>query len=266
MGDLASSLYALGYHEKVDEKVPTIPKYLVELRKAALARIYTGDKSLAIFLGRPPRIVRPYCLLQIPSYTQALWSNDNNTLNEVDETSALYDPSQSGTSPFTFRDTDPISRTADTCCAALFACFKEEILGFFRGHTANHRAERAREVRSHTLEVLLTTLSSELRSNVERQWSALPQRFKLGTSLRECPLNPFERDFLVSTRLDYLHTILLLDLSVVQNISEPSDSLLSTAREMLSHVVDTVVLRERLVNSGTCLIWKGSCCPDGPVC
>lgn len=111
-------------------------------------------------------------------------------------------------------------------------------------------------------DILLTTSSSELRSNVEQQWLALPRQYKLGTSLRDCPLSPFERDFLVSTRLDYLHTILLLDMVAVQHISEPGDSLLVTAREMLSHVVDTVVLRERLVNSGTCLIWKESCCPQ----
>lgn len=146
MGDLASSLYALGYHEKVDEKIPTIPSYLVELRKAALARIYTGDKSLAIFLGRPPRIVRPYCLLQLPRYTRGLWSEDGNALDEVEGPSVSHSLSQPCASPFMLRDEDPVNRTADTCCAALFACFKEEIMELFRGHTLHHRTARARKV------------------------------------------------------------------------------------------------------------------------
>ncbi|KAJ5807319.1 hypothetical protein N7447_010775 [Penicillium robsamsonii] len=62
-GDVASSLFALGYHEKIDEGVHNIPSFLAELRRACFARIYAADKSLAIFLGRPPRIVKDYCFL-----------------------------------------------------------------------------------------------------------------------------------------------------------------------------------------------------------
>lgn len=98
--------------------------------------------------------------------------------------------------------------------------------------------------------------NSEIRTKIESQWLALPEHFKLSTSLKDCRLSPFERDFLVGTRLDYLHTKFLLDLASLRDIAEPNASLLDTARKMLAHVVEAVILRDRLVNSGTCLIWK----------
>jgi hypothetical protein len=102
----------------------------------------------------------------------------------------------------------------------------------------------------------LTRAHSDVRDKVENQWLALPSHFKLHGSLKDCALSPFERDFLVNTKLDYLHTRFLLDLASLRNIAEPDDSLLGTARSMLTLVVEAVVLRNRLVNSGTCLIWK----------
>ncbi|OBT83805.1 hypothetical protein VE02_08659 [Pseudogymnoascus sp. 03VT05] len=164
MGDLASSLFALGYHENIDE-TPEVPNCVAQLRKAAFSRIYAADKSLAIFLGRPPRITRAYCFFQLPSNIPGLW--------------------------------DTGSTTAPTA-----------------GGPPHHDIH--------------------------------------------CHLGPFERDFLAGARLDHLHILFLLCLVSLRHISEPDDSLLEVAVEMLSLVVETIVLRERLVNSGTSLIWKVS--------
>ena len=57
-------------------------------------------------------------------------------------------------------------------------------------------------------------------------------------------------------RLDYLHTLLLLGLVTQKRASDVDRGLLEVASEMLSITVQVVILRDRLVNSGTCLIWK----------
>lgn len=67
---------------------------------------------------------------------------------------------------------------------------------------------------------------------------------------------PFERDFLASTRLNYLHVRFLLGLVSLPRLTEPDTQLVDIAREMLALVVGTVLQRDRLVNSGTGLIWK----------
>lgn len=60
LGDVISSLFALGYHERIDTE-GQLPAFLKDLRSTALARTFSGDKNVSIFLGRPPRIHSNYC-------------------------------------------------------------------------------------------------------------------------------------------------------------------------------------------------------------
>jgi hypothetical protein len=60
LGDVASSLFALGYHEDVGQEEST-PRFLLRMRRDALRRAYSADKNVSIFLGRPPRIARKHC-------------------------------------------------------------------------------------------------------------------------------------------------------------------------------------------------------------
>lgn len=65
-----------------------------------------------------------------------------------------------------------------------------------------------------------------------------------------------ERDLLVSTRLNHLHVMLLLRMALVRRIIEPDDRLIATSTDILRLVVDAVILRHDLGNSGTSLVWK----------
>ncbi|KAH7142097.1 hypothetical protein EDB81DRAFT_691571 [Dactylonectria macrodidyma] len=239
IGDVASSLFAMGYHEKVDGSTSDIPPFIVELRKACFARIYAADKSLAVFLGRPPRIVKDYCQFKIPSNLEHLWRINRDTTNGTSAIMSEPWVEREANDP-TIADVEPINYTADTRCSALFAFLKEEVL----------RLLRKRHVLNDTGDI------DELRSRVTKQWEDLPVRFRLTTSLKECQRGPFERDFLAGTRLDYLHIHFLLGLVSQRSISEPNDYLLTVATEMLSITVEAIILRDQMVNSGSCLIWK----------
>lgn len=145
MGDVASSLFALGYHERIDEEANNIPTFLAELRRACLARIYAADKSLAIFLGRPPRIVKEYCFLQLPAPTVMTRTRENNPGRNFRQL-----PTSSSESAATTHDrgmdlVEAINYTADTRCSALFAALKEEILLMFRQRYLNE-IEKIRSV------------------------------------------------------------------------------------------------------------------------
>jgi hypothetical protein len=59
-----SDVFALGIHRNDENN--NIPFFLSEIHKRFLAGIYRADKSLAIFLNRPPRIPRHYCDLRFP--------------------------------------------------------------------------------------------------------------------------------------------------------------------------------------------------------
>lgn len=91
LGDVISSISALGYHERLDAK-PDTPRFLIQLRKTAFARAYSADKNLALFFGRPLRMskrfyhlhlpdTRPFNLSEMPSTDDALgpreWHTDS---------------------------------------------------------------------------------------------------------------------------------------------------------------------------------------------
>lgn len=60
LGDVVSSLFALGYHEQLGHPSVT-PPFLRDLRFVAYSRTYSADKNCSIFLGRPPRMLKRYC-------------------------------------------------------------------------------------------------------------------------------------------------------------------------------------------------------------
>lgn len=97
-----------------------------------------------------------------------------------------------------------------------------------------------------------------IRFDLETLWTGLPAHFRLTTSLAACKESPFVKDFLANQRLEYLHTHFLLGLTHLQNHPEPSERLLEVSGEMLSLVVEIMLLRNKLVNSSTNWLWKVS--------
>lgn len=74
--------------------------------------------------------------------------------------------------------------------------------------------------------------------------------------MKACAGTPFERDFLAGTRLNHLHVLFLLRLLFLDTVAEPDVAIIDISEQMLSLVVDTMLLRDQLVNSGTGLVWK----------
>lgn len=218
LGDVISSTFALGYHENNEVKAD-IPPFLIDLRKAAFARIYSADKNIAIFLGRPPRMNKRFCHFQIPSCDLDTRSSYKN--NEWDpNTVAGY--------------------RADSRWSALCASLKEEIWELLQDKHDSACAAKA----------------SAIQRKAEEQWRALPDQFRLETSLKQCAGNPFERDFLAHVRLNHLHVLFLLRLLLLNTMTEPDIPIIETAGQMLALVVEAILLRDQLTNSGTGLIWK----------
>ena len=65
IGDLTSTIYALGLHQDPSNQ-PKLPFFLAELRRMAYCNAYSSDKALSTFFGRPPRISKRYSSCQPP--------------------------------------------------------------------------------------------------------------------------------------------------------------------------------------------------------
>ncbi|KAH7243815.1 hypothetical protein B0J15DRAFT_565102, partial [Fusarium solani] len=224
VGNVISSTMALGYHEDLSTKYET-PSFLIKLRKAAFARIYSLDKNSSLFLGRPLRLSKRFCHFQLPDSRLPL-----DCQSPLPDELGLYqwDPDSA------------MNYRAETRWSALCAFVKED-----------------------AIELLFDVNRSDCRQTVEAlqkiadtQWNSLPAHFRVQDGIRNHSDSPFQRDFIASIRLNYLHVSFLLRRLGWDRLSEPNAPLIEVAIEMLKLVVELVMLREELSNSGTKLSWK----------
>lgn len=107
-----------------------------------------------------------------------------------------------------------------------------------------------------TLSVVLTPIRL-IEADIQAQWLAVPRSCRLECGLKACDRRPVERDFMVNMKLNYLHVQFLLRLALVRPMStEPDSELLEISLKMLGLVVETILLKDQIVNSGTSLVWK----------
>jgi hypothetical protein len=95
LGDLSTTIFALGLHQEIKTS-PEVPFWLAEIRKRCFATTYAVDKLMATFVGRPPRISRRYCSIQIPLDIEiadlALSDEDlNHKLSQLDPDGWYHD-------------------------------------------------------------------------------------------------------------------------------------------------------------------------------
>lgn len=98
-----------------------------------------------------------------------------------------------------------------------------------------------------------------MQSDAEALWLLLPSHFRLEGDLMSCDRRPIERDFMVSARLNHLHVLFLLRLALVSSMQYPDARLITISANMLRLVIQTVVLKYDLANSGTSIVWRVSC-------
>jgi hypothetical protein len=86
-----------------------------------LATIYSDDKNVAVFLGRPPRLSRTFCCFQLPDLPS---SRQDNTGTLADQGASV---STGQRAPF-FATHESITLDTSIRWAASCACLKEKAL------------------------------------------------------------------------------------------------------------------------------------------
>ncbi|ATY59658.1 Fungal transcriptional regulatory [Cordyceps militaris] len=218
LGDVISSIYALGLHQQTNNDSNSLPAFLLELRRLTFALTYSADKNVSIFLGRPPRIHLKYCKLILPR-------SDGR----------LVEPWRT-----TWPQDMQFDYVADIRWGALCGILKEEIMELFNLDGVNDNHPKVREI----------------YEKAHAQWQALPPQFRLETSLKLCNQAPIVRDFILNARLNQLHIHFLLRMVITRTRPESDAELVSTAAEILGLIVEALMQKDYLVNSNTSLVWK----------
>lgn len=64
--DTVTHIIAQGAHMENKNALQQLPFWLIEMRRRALACIFSGDKLLCTFVGHPPRLCQRYCVIHVP--------------------------------------------------------------------------------------------------------------------------------------------------------------------------------------------------------
>lgn len=127
LGDVAASLYALGYHQQQTDSFCTAPHFVRNLRQTAFCRTYSADKNVSIFLGRPPRILRKFCHFDLPG-------TPTHPAQRASRKPVVWDP------------TEKPNFATDSKWAALCGILKEDILDLFTEENYEERSRRGQYV------------------------------------------------------------------------------------------------------------------------
>lgn len=216
-----AALQCANLHQDIEVNDST-PLFMTELRKRLFVCAYSNDKSTAAFAGRPPKLTRLYCRLQLPlDLTDAQIMSEGSELQ-----SAIEKLDREG-----WNQDDTVQRSTFARISATNALITEEILEISLGHLPQDEvARRAVEIEARAL-TAWQDLPEFLRIDVNDPWSS-----------RRSPL---ELLFLMHVRLASLDHQFLLQRTLSKKAQAGSiDALLSVCSEIFRIVVTMVDNRD----------------------
>ncbi|KAM6483736.1 hypothetical protein HDV62DRAFT_333627 [Trichoderma sp. SZMC 28011] len=228
MGNLTSTIFALNYHKGFQDDMNT-PTYLVELRKRAMALSHELDKSLATFVGRPPRLNKSYCTIQLP-----LDLSDSVIIGPA-ELLALQISRLDGDGWNKDMSVHPASRQR---AIVWLSSIREEILELSLGTITQDLVHEAQEI--------LTRASST--------WETMPHFMQYEPSLWG-RIAPSTILMLLSLKLEYLYSKFLLFKMLVNQSSSHRDALIQISHETLGLVLSVMKKRDLIGSHRIDLEW-----------
>ncbi|KAL1596149.1 hypothetical protein SLS59_007844 [Nothophoma quercina] len=157
---LAAALQCANLHQEITVNDNT-PFFMAELRKRLFICAYNNDKSSAAFAGRPPKLSRHYCRLQIP-----LDLTDAQTMSEgVELQAAIAEMDEEG-----WNQKGVVQRGAFARISATNALITEEILEISLGHMPFEE---------------ITRRAADIEARALRSWDELPDFLRVNRFLKK---------------------------------------------------------------------------------
>ncbi|KAJ5314094.1 uncharacterized protein N7443_000978 [Penicillium atrosanguineum] len=227
LGELATDIFEFGVHRDTPS---SLPLFILESRRRLFAASYQLDKSIATFLGRPPRISWRHsdCLLPLdisdealagPPYTleaarRSLDANGWNTKKVYQQTSWIR-------------------------LRFIISTFREEILELSLQKSSPNRTEQLRGV----------------SSRCHQAWSSLPGHLQYTPSCWESDLPIGVKLMSIISYLGYLYNEFLVQSLLCQDSDNTNAALLEVSSEILSTVLTLGRQWERSVDIKSDFTW-----------
>ncbi|RDH29689.1 hypothetical protein BDQ94DRAFT_182223 [Aspergillus welwitschiae] len=232
MGDVSSMFFALGLHQEDSRLEATYPFYQVELRRRYAAQIYSMDKTISTFLGRPPRISGSYCANTMPA--------------DIDDEVLLLDG----------EELDEVLRSVDANgwnmdrqfrgatwrrMKLIISQFREEILGLCLGTRFATGSE---------------ALARDILARQELAWDQIPPELKYDEVTGSQHIPPPQRYVVMTTYMDQKYTCFLLHRKLLNETTEwTREHLYRISRSLLNTVLQVVSLSDQFSNMQRDISW-----------
>ncbi|GKZ17202.1 hypothetical protein AbraIFM66951_009066 [Aspergillus brasiliensis] len=231
MGDVSSMFFALGLHQDDSGLEATYPFYQVELRRRYASQIYSMDKTISTFLGRPPRISGSYCANTMPA------DIDDEVLlldgDELDE--ALRNVDANGW------NMDRQFRGATwRRIKLIISQFREEILGLCLGTRFSIGSE---------------ALARDILARQEAVWDRIPHELKYDEITGSQHIPPPQRYVVMTTYMDQKYTCFLLHRKLLNETAWTREPLYRISRSLLNTVLQVVSLSDQVSNMQRDISW-----------
>ncbi|KAJ4375910.1 hypothetical protein N0V83_001188 [Neocucurbitaria cava] len=214
ISSLATALMCCNLHQeiKVDDDTPF---FIAQIRKRLFICAYENDKRLATFSGRPPKLTRHYCRLQIP-----LDLTDAQTMAEGLDLGNVVD--EEGWNQGCIVQRCTFARLSSTS-----SLITEEILEASLGFLAEDE---------------ISQRAAEIESKTNKCWEELPDFLRIDMNdLWSSKRSPLELLFLASIRLGHLDHHFLLQRTLSKKVgsgsANPNVNLLSVCSEIFELIV-----------------------------
>ncbi|KAJ5780713.1 hypothetical protein N7457_005873 [Penicillium paradoxum] len=230
LGELSTDIFALGLHR--DSKSSSdLPKFLLESRRRQFAAAYQLDKSIATFLGRPPRIPLRYtdCRMPLDISDEALATDDavlNRPHDYVDENGWSIH--------------GVVQRSSWIRLRFIISTFRDEVL----------------ELSLLKMTPAIEHMLEDISQRCHQAWDSLPSCLRYSPQCWSENLPVGVRVMMVISYLAYLYNDFLTQRLIAgKNKPHGNPALLSVSANILSTVLTLGTQREQLVDLRPDFTW-----------
>lgn len=227
-GEVCDAIIAMGLHQgnQVDAETPF---FLSELRKKIFMSAYGHDKSIATFLGRPPRLSYRYCKMEVP-----LDLSDQQLFLEGPELEAALSTLDANG----WSTTGNLSRTTWKRVWFQHCRIREDILEMALGSGDDDISQQAQQIRlklerlDRSLPDFMRVLPEDLLANTD---TYLGGTLNFGRS--EMAMKQVNAMFLLCIHAGLVHTEFLLQRALINRTRTDTKELIPISRRMLRLVL-----------------------------
>ncbi|KAJ5555325.1 hypothetical protein N7461_003795 [Penicillium sp. DV-2018c] len=230
LGELSTDIFALGLHRDIKTS-NDLPEFLLESRRRQFAAAYQLDKSIATFLGRPPRIPWRYadCRMPLDISDEAL-ATDGMTLN--------YSPNDIDENGWSVHGV--VQRSSWIRVRFIISTFRDEIL----------------EVSLQSVTPQLETMLEDISRRCYIAWESLPRCLRYSPECWDRNLPVAVCLMMIVSYLAYLYNDFLIQrLLAGKNNPRGNTALISVSARILSTVLKLGTQREQMVDLRPDFTW-----------